>query len=251
MGEHTSKGYVSIYVNIDLVPRLVSQCLAQDMQICSSCAMATRSAALARLGEIAQAQWGLVTTRQARTVDVTLPELSRLTRDGALERVAFGVYHLAGAPRPRLLELRAAWLQLDPGVEAELRDPASGAVSHASAAAVYEVGDIEPYHYEFTVPARRRTRRADVVLHVAPLREQAVQWVDQLPVTSPPRLIADLLNTSHDGEHVARVAADCVDGGLAVGEELAAAAAPYASPRAFEAALTARFHRLAETGPTT
>lgn len=52
--------------------------------------------------------------------------------------------------------------------------------------------------------------------------------MDQLPVTSPPRLIADLLDARHDGEHVAPVAADCVDRGLATGDELASAAAPYA-----------------------
>lgn len=208
---------------------------------------------MARLGELAQAQWGLVTARQARTVDVTLPELSRLTRDGALQRVAFGVYYLSGTPRPRLLGLRAAWLQLEPGVEAEMRDPASGVVSHTSAAAVFQVGDIESYHHEFTVPTRRRTRRADIVLHVAPLPEPEVDWVDQLPVTSPPRLVADLLNTRHDGEHVARVAADCVDRGLATGEELAAAAAPYARAYGYPPDDAQRFlpHLVSRVAPAT
>lgn len=213
----------------------------------------SRSAALARLGEIAQAQWGLVTARQASTVEVTQPELSRLAADGAVERVAFGVYHMAGVPLPRLLELRVAWLQLQPGVKAEMREPACGVVSHTSAAAMYEVGDLDAERHEFTVPIRRRTRRSDVVLHVAPLPNREVTWVDQLPVASPPRLVADLLRDHHDGEHVARVAADCIHHRLAAEPELAAVAAPYAAaygfpPREAEGFLAHLTARIAPAG---
>lgn len=200
--------------------------LTQELLICNAM---SRSVALARLGAVAQAQWGLVTSRQARSAGVGAVEITRLVQDDALERVAFGVYRVAGAPSVRLLELRAAWLQLEPAVEAELRDPASGVVSHASAALVYEVGDLEPGRWEFTLPVRRRTRRTDVVLHLAPVADDAVAWVDQLAVTRPPRLVADLLAARHDGDHVARVIVDLLDRGLAGHGELAVAAAPYAA----------------------
>jgi hypothetical protein len=35
-----------------------------------------------------------------------------------LDRVAYGVYRLAGSPTPDHLQLRAAWLQLAPDVPA-------------------------------------------------------------------------------------------------------------------------------------
>ena len=44
---------------------------------------------------------------------------ARMAGDGTiLERVARGVYHVAGAPLPDHLDLRAAWLQLAPATPA-------------------------------------------------------------------------------------------------------------------------------------
>lgn len=184
---------------------------------------------MARLGEIAAAQWGLVTSRQAIDAGVRYAELDRLCRDGALDRMAFGVYRVGGAPRVDLLELCVAWLQLEPGVEAEMRGVASGVVSHTSAARVYGVGDFEPDRYEFTTPVRRRTRRHDVKIHTARVDDAEMEWIDQLPVTRPPRILADLLADRQDGDHLAQVIVDTLDRGLASEEELSAAAAPYAA----------------------
>ncbi|MGH3545166.1 MAG: type IV toxin-antitoxin system AbiEi family antitoxin domain-containing protein, partial [Mycobacteriales bacterium] len=72
---------------------------------------------MARLSELAQGQWDLVTAAQARDLAVSRLDLSRLVSDGALMRIAaaYGVYRLIGAPpEPDLDELRAAWLQLLP-----------------------------------------------------------------------------------------------------------------------------------------
>src|SRR5437773_4490607 len=110
------------------------------------------AAALGHLADLTEAQNGLVTTRQAELRGVPRRDLARLVRIGGMERVAHGVYRLAGAPRPRLLELRAAWLQLAPGVDVDRRTPAEGVVSHASAATVYGAGLLDPVRHEFTVP---------------------------------------------------------------------------------------------------
>jgi predicted transcriptional regulator of viral defense system len=113
---------------------------------------------LGRLAGLTEAQHGLVTARQAELRGVPRRDLARLAQSGGLERVAYGVYRVAGAPRARLLELRAAWLQLAPGVDVDQRVVAGGVVSHASAATVFGVGLLEPVRHEFTVPGPRRVR---------------------------------------------------------------------------------------------
>src|SRR5436190_2474812 len=160
------------------------------------------AASLGRLADLAEAQNGLVTSRQADLRGVPRRDLTRLTQSGGLERVAYGVYRVAGAPRPRLLELRAAWLQLAPGADLDRRTVADGVVSHASAATVYGVGLLEPIRHEFTVPLPRRvrSRRDDVVIHRAPLRADEVDWVEEMLVTVPARMVAGLAAQNVDGE---------------------------------------------------
>jgi predicted transcriptional regulator of viral defense system len=187
-------------------------------------------AALGQLADLAEAQNGLLTTRQADTRGVPRRDLTRLVQAGGMERVAHGVYRVAGAPRPRLLELRAAWLQLAPGVDVDRRTLTDGAVSHASAAAVYEVGLLEPVRYEFSVPLplRVRSRRDDVVIHRARLAEDEVRWVEEMLVTAPIRMVADLCAQSLDGEHLAGVVADLLDRQMVDRGELEAELTPYA-----------------------
>lgn len=186
--------------------------------------------ALARLADLAEAQNGLLTARQADVRGVPRRDLTRLAQAGGLERIAHGVYRVAGAPRPRLQELAAAWLQLAPGIDLDQRTVAEGAVSHASAAVVYEVGLLEPVRHEFSVPPprRMRTRRDDVVIHRASLAADEVDWVDELLVTIPTRMVADLAAQSMDGEHLAGIVADLLDKRMADKDGLARALAPHA-----------------------
>src|SRR5260370_39974022 len=74
-----------------------------------------RPSPLPRLRDLAQDQWGLVTRRQIEAAGMGTTTLERLTAPGgALERVAHGVYLIAGAPSPDHQEIRAAWLQVAP-----------------------------------------------------------------------------------------------------------------------------------------
>lgn len=201
--------------------------MAQALQICNGRAM--RSEALGRLSEISQYQWGLVTSRQAASQGVQRWELHRLVVDSALEAVGFGVYRIAGAPVVAHLGVRIAWLQLAPGKVAEDRGVDEGVLSHRSAAALYGVGDFEPEPYEFTVPRRKRSRRTDVILHTATLTDREVDWRDELPVTTPVRLVRDLLADRHDGGHIGQVVADLLHRRLATRARLARAMEPYAA----------------------
>ena len=163
--------------------------------------------------DLAEGQWGLLTAAQARAVGVSRVQLTRLAEDGVLVRLAHGVYVLRGAASLEHLELRAAWLGLDAERRAaeRLRNPTHGAVvSHASAARLHQLGDLEADRHEFTLPMRKQTRRSDVRLHRAGLTANDVMTVAGLPVTRPERVIVDLLADRHDGEHVSRVLAGAV-----------------------------------------
>ena len=170
-----------------------------------------RPSVLPRLQELAQEQWGLVTRRQMEDEGIGSTTLDRLTSPGGvLDRVATGVYRLAGAPIPDHMELRAAWLQLAPSRPAWERTAKEGVVSRRSAAAMYGLGHLAADRHEFTLPARRQTRRPDVRIHVRPLT--AGEWIALrgLPVTRPSRIASDLLFDREDPEAVARLIADAL-----------------------------------------
>jgi Transcriptional regulator, AbiEi antitoxin len=165
-----------------------------------------------KLAQIAEDQWGLVTRRQAEAAGVSPATLQRLSNEGVLERVGHGVYHLAGAPLPDHVPLRAAWLQLAPDVLAWERTPEQGIVSHRSAAALYRLGHLPADTHEFTLPARRQVRRPDVRVHRRKLTEDEWIVLRGLPVTRPSRIAPDLLADREDPEAVAQVIADAIRG---------------------------------------
>jgi hypothetical protein len=160
---------------------------------------------LGPLAELAQDQWGLLTRRQAYQAGVAPATLTRLISAGILERVASGVYRLAGAPTPDHLDLRAAWLQLAPDTKAWERRPQQGVVSHRSAAALYGIGDLPADVQEFTTPGRKQTRRADVRLHLRPIDTAFVIDLRGLLVTRPSRIASDLLHDHEEPEAVAGI----------------------------------------------
>jgi predicted transcriptional regulator of viral defense system len=166
-----------------------------------------------RLARIAEDQWGFVTRRQAQESGISPATLQRLGADGSmLERVAHGVYHLAGAPLADHAELRAAWLQLAPETLAWERTPDQGVVSHRSAAALYGLGHLPADRHEFTLPRRRQVRRSDVRVHRSKLGDSEWIVVRGLPVTRPSRIVADLLGEREDPEAVGQVVADALRG---------------------------------------
>ncbi|MGI5159977.1 type IV toxin-antitoxin system AbiEi family antitoxin domain-containing protein [Microbispora sp. CA-102843] len=186
---------------------------------------------MSSLASLTEAQYGLVTTRQAELSGAHRRDLSRLVQAGVLEHMAHGVYRVAGAPRPCLTELRAAWLQLAPELETDQREVTHGVVSHSSAALMYEVGLLDPLRWEFIIPPPRRfrTRRQDVTIHRARLTAGDVKWVDGLLVTTPLRTVIDLASLRFDGGHLGLVVADMLERDLAHPGDLSVALAPYAA----------------------
>lgn len=172
------------------------------------------TSAVARLSDLAEGQWGLITRAQARRLGIAWSTLSHLADPGgALERIAHGVYRLRGSADPGHLSLRAAWLQLDPATPAwERLDRAEQAlVSHSSAAVLYDVGDLRADTHEFTLPVRRQTRRPDLRLHRGQVPDQDWLILHGLPTTRAGRMIADLLADHHAPETVAQIVREVLD----------------------------------------
>lgn len=184
---------------------------------------------LTRLAEIAEDQWGLVTRRQMERAGISPATLQRLAASGAfIERIAQGVYHMIGAPPPDHMELRAAWLQLSPDTLVWERKPEQGVVSHRSAAALYGLGHLPADRHEFTVTARRQSRRADVRIHHRHLKASESIQLRGLPVTRPARIASDLLLDGEEPEAVAHVIADAIRGAYDYPGTFADALAPHA-----------------------
>lgn len=182
------------------------------------------------VADLAAEQWGLVTTSQARNVGASPQMLARLTNRGALERMAHGIYRLSGAPPSPLDDLRAVWLALDPNRNASerRRDELPVVVSHRSAAALHELGDLEADDLEFTSTVRKQTRRPDVRIHRLPLDHDEWTLVDGLPVTTIARTIGDLAAARTDGGHLAGAVCHAITRRGADDRRLAAALRPYA-----------------------
>ena len=157
--------------------------------------------ALRELAEISASQWGMVTSAQAAARGVTRLDLSRLTESGDLVRLAHGVYKDAGAPSGAHLDVRAAWLSSDPARLASdrLGDGHRGVVvSGQTAAWLHDIGDLRSNRTELTTPVRRQTQRSDLHYRRRDLPVEDVTIRDGLPVTTPERTIADLVEDRTD-----------------------------------------------------
>lgn len=210
---------------------------------------------LTRLSELAEGQWSLVTTRQTHDAGVGWSTLVALQRQGLLERVAHGVYRVRAGAEPDQLDLRAAWLQLDPGRPAweRLGDEDVATVSHTSAASLFGVGDLRADIHEFTLPVRRQTGRPDVRLHRGrvPARHRAIHG--GLPIADAAWMVRDLLDAHFEPASVGQIAAEVVQRSLAYPDAIADVIGPYASrfglPRGDGAALLDRLLHIAGHQP--
>lgn len=188
--------------------------------------MSTR--AIVALGAWAREQGGLVTTAQAAAAGVDRGTIHRLVRAGAVERIRHGVYRLTSAPWSRNDDVRAVWLQAEPGP----LTPAArrAAVCRESAAGVYGIGDLFPPAFQVTVPNARRSNQPDVRFYVGELRADEIGWADGIRVTRPGRIIADLLADGYaDLEHLGSIAADAVMDRLMTPQELISSCGPHAA----------------------
>lgn len=96
-----------------------------------------------------------------------------------------------------------------------------GVISHQTAAALYELGDLLPAKIHLTVPLNFRKRPAQsLVLHKANLHSSEINKRDDLPVTTPLRTVFDLARSHLEDERLTAVAKDAIKKGLVSRKEL-------------------------------
>ncbi|ANN14947.1 hypothetical protein SD37_04265 [Amycolatopsis orientalis] len=189
------------------------------------------SDALRLLSAFTSAQWGMVTSRQAKGTGVDGVTLHRLEKAGHLDRVRHGVYAATIAVVTEAREEQAAWLMLNAAEPAWKRaplDPDGGVLSHESAARLHGLGELVNDRIVLTTPRRRTSRDPDVRFRIAGLLEDDVTTIDGLPVTTVLRTIRDLMEQRIDGSHIATMIQEAVEAHLLRLDVLAEHIGPYA-----------------------
>lgn len=139
------------------------------------------------LREVAFDQHGYLQRADVLRGGASPTALKSLVARGRLQRVAHGVYRdpVVPASANDLLHLAVLWT----GVERTY-------LSHESALAAYELGDVNPDRIHVTVPALTRIRRRDgeqYVVHHEDLRPDEVGWFDQIPTVTPAKAVAQCI----------------------------------------------------------
>jgi predicted transcriptional regulator of viral defense system len=207
---------------------------------------------LVRLGSIAERRWGLVTTAQAEDAGVSRKQLARMASAGAIERVAQGVYRMAGAPPQDHEAIYATWLALGGATASRTETGVAPVVAAGvTAAVVLGIGDFFPDRFDFIVPARKGTRLPGVRLRVRRLTRDEVIPVGGLPALTAERAIADLIDVGTDLSLVAGAARDAVRAGqLVAADHLVSYLDPIAARRKSDGrALASDLFELAGVSP--
>lgn len=158
------------------------------------------------LFQMAEANDGLFTSKQARENGIQASVLVRLAQRGRLVRAARGVYRIAHYPPDRFAQYREAvlWAQSSHG-------PEGAALSHETALLVFGLSDVNPAKVHLTVPKRARLRREKpswIVIHRADLPSDDLTEHEGIPVTSVERTITDILASTHRTDLARQAIAD-------------------------------------------
>lgn len=168
------------------------------------------------LFEIAAAQDGLFTTRQAAEAGYSPQLIAHHLGARRMLRVRRGVYRLVHFPAGDHEDLTAVWLWSE----------REGVFSHQTALSLHELSDVLPAQAHVTLPdawRQRRLRLPDgVVVHYGDVVEKERRWFGPVPVTAPLRTLVDCA-TSHLSPELLRGAArEALRRGLVARSELTA-----------------------------
>ncbi|MDT0201726.1 type IV toxin-antitoxin system AbiEi family antitoxin domain-containing protein [Nocardioides sp. AE5] len=154
---------------------------------------------VSRIGILAERRWGMFTTAQAEAVGVSRKQLVRMTASGVLERLAQGVYRMAGAPPQDHENIYATWLALGGATSQPTKAGTPALVAAGvTAAVVHEIGDFFLDGIDFIVGSRKTTRLPDVRLRIRRLTPADTISVNGLPTLTVERTITDLLDLGTD-----------------------------------------------------
>ncbi len=137
------------------------------------------------LYDVAAAQEGLFTTRQAAAAGYSAPLLAHHQKAGRIVRIRRGIYRLVHFPPGDHEDLVAAWLWTD----------AQGVMSHQTALSLHGLSDVLPARVHLTLPLAWQHRRLRVpeglILHHASVSLDERTWVNAVPTTSVRRTLTD------------------------------------------------------------
>ncbi len=167
-----------------------------------------------RLFEMAAAQQGLFTTKQAAEAGYSPQLLVHYLHTGKAVRLRRGIYRLVHFPAGDHEDLVAAWLWSD----------LIGVVSHQSALALHGLSDALPARVHITLPAAWRRRRfrvpPDIVLHHADVAPEERSWFGPVPATSAGRSLSDCAMGGLSPELLRQAARQALRRGLVTRSEL-------------------------------
>lgn len=166
------------------------------------------------LFEIAAAQAGLFTTKQAAEAGYSSQLIAHHVGAGRMSRVRRGVYRLVHYPPDEHEDLSLVWLWSEQ----------EGVFSNQTALSLHDLSDVLPARVHLTVPEAWRARRLrvpdGVVLHYADLEDGERRWFGPVPATAPLRTLLDCA-AEHLPPELLRVATlDALRQGLVAPEEL-------------------------------
>ncbi len=171
-----------------------------------------------RLFEVASAQEGLFTSKQAAEAGYSAQLLVHHVHAGRVVRVRHGIYRLVHFPAGDHEDLLALWLW----------SGGAGVLSHETALALHGLSDVLPAKVHLAVPAgwaRRRLRvPPGVVLHHADLPAEARTWFGAVPTTTVARTLNDCAASGLSPELLGQAARQALRRGLVARAQLAAVA---------------------------
>jgi very-short-patch-repair endonuclease len=138
------------------------------------------------IAAMADAQYGVVSRAQLLNAGLTAREIQRRVEARRLRRIHYGVY----AVGHRSLTVEGRWMA------AVLAGGAGAVLSHASAAAAWDLRRTPSGAIDVTVPSRSgRETRPGLRIHRCRLSAGDIDEVNGVPVTSAARTIVDLSRT--------------------------------------------------------
>lgn len=167
-----------------------------------------------RLFELAAAQAGYVTTRQAAAAGYSTHLLRKHIHAGRITRPQRGIYRLVHFPAGEHEELVPAWLWSEQ----------AGVLSHQTALSLHVLSDVLPAQAHITLPAAWRRRRfrvpPGVVIHHADVPPEDRSWFGPVPATSARRTLSDCAKSGLSPELLRQAARQALGRGLVARSEL-------------------------------
>lgn len=164
------------------------------------------------LGQVAARQGGYFTASQALEAGYSYQSQRYHTGRGEWTKVDRGIYRLADWPEPDRGDL----------IRWSLWSRGRGVVSHETALAVHDLGDVMPARVHLTVPANFRSSAPGVILHRGDIASRDIEGGEGYSVTKPERSILDVARAGIEVDQMATVIGDALDRGVTTATSLRA-----------------------------